>query len=382
MGDLNMKAVVDKYKVLIFAPTGEDTVVLSKVLSKDGLSPFACENMEQLCNSIDEGAGTAIIAEEALFPLNIGRLIRTVQHQPEWSDFPIIIMARAGSDPDRAWALMTGSHQLLNVSVLERPVLVCTLLAAVRASLRSRDTQFRVEQELRRRTEVEVSLRAANEELQAFSYSISHDLRAPLSIMKGLTSLLIEDYNDKLDETGRDYLTRIMKSADQMSRLIEDMLSLSKISRKDMIMQNVDLSALSMAIVDELKKSQPHRQVDISIQSNLVARGDEKLLKIALTNLLSNAWKYTSKVLRPRIEMGHYIKDSKTVFFIRDNGAGFPMEHLSKLFKPFQRLHSEKEFTGTGIGLAIVQRVISRHGGRIWAEGEAGIGATFFFTLK
>jgi signal transduction histidine kinase len=382
MGDLYMKAAVDKYKVLIFAPTGEDTVVLSNVLSKDGLSPFACEDMEQLCESINEGAGTAIIAEEVLFPENIEQLTQAIQHQPEWSDFPFFIMARAGSDPDRAWALMTGSHRLLNASVLVRPVLTRTLLAAVRASLRSRDTQFRVEQELRRRAEVEVSLSAANEELQAFSYSISHDLRAPLSTMKGLTSFLIEDYNDKLDETGRDYLTRIIKSADQMSRLIEDMLSLFKISRKEMIMQNVDLSALSMAIVDELKKSQPHRQVDISIQSNLVARGDEKLLKIALTNLLSNAWKYTSKVVQPCIGLGQYVKDNETVFFIWDNGAGFPMEHLSKLFKPFQRLHSEKEFTGTGIGLAIVQRVINRHGGRIWAEGEAGKGATFFFTLQ
>lgn len=377
-----MNAAVDKYKVFIFAPTGEDTVVLSNVLSKDDLTPLVCESMEQLCEGINKGAGTAIIAEEALFPMNVERLTKTVQQQPEWSDFPFIIMAKAGSASYRAWTFMIGSHQLLNASVLERPVLTRTLLAAVRASLRSRDTQYRVEQELRRRKEVEVSLSAANEELQAFSYSISHDLRAPLRTTKSIISFLIEDYKDKLDETGRDYLIRIVKSADQMSRLIEDMLSLSKISRKDMIMQNIDLSALSIAIIDELQKSQPNRRVDISIQSNLLAHGDEQLLKIALTNLLNNSWKYTSKALRPRIELGQFVKDSETVFFIRDNGAGFPMEHLSKLFKPFQRLHSEKEFSGTGIGLAIVQRVISRHGGRIWAEGEVGKGATFYFTLQ
>jgi signal transduction histidine kinase len=377
-----MKAAVDKYKVLILAPTGEDTDVLSNVLSKDGLTSLVCESMEQLCEGVNEGAGTAIIAEEALIPLNLERLIQTIQQQPDWSDFPLIIMARAGSDPDRVWTFITGSHQLLNVSVLERPVLTRTLLAAIRASLRSRDTQFRVEQELRRRAEVEVSLIAANEELQAFSYSISHDLRAPLSTMKGFTSFLLEDYKNILDETGRDYLTRIIKSADQMRRLIDDMLSLSKISRKDMIMQNIDLSALSMTIIDELKKSQPHHHVDISIKSNLLARGDESLLKIALTNLLSNAWKYTSKALQPRIEFGQLVNDSETVFFIRDNGAGFPMEHINKLFKPFQRLHPEQEFTGTGIGLATVKRVISRHGGRIWAEGESGKGATFFFTLQ
>lgn len=377
-----MKAAEDKYKVLILAPTGEDTVVLSNVLSKDGLTALVCENMEQLCEGINEGAGTAIIAEEALLFLNFELLTRTVQQQPEWSDFPFIVMARAGSASVRAWTFMTGSHQLLNASVLERPVLTRTLLAAVRASLRSRDSQYRIEQELRRRAEVEVSLSAANEELQAFSYSISHDLRTPLSTMKGFTSFLLEDYQNILDETGRDYLTRIIKSADQMSRLIDDMLNLSKISRQDMIMQNVNLSALSMAIIDELRKSQLHRQVDISIQSNILARGDEKLLKIALTNLLSNAWKYTTKAMQPRIELGYFVKNSETVFFVRDNGAGFPMEYLSKLFKPFQRLHSEKEFTGTGIGLAIVQRVISRHGGRIWAEGEVDKGATFYFTLQ
>ncbi len=377
-----MKAAVDKYRVLIFAPTGEDTVVLSDVLSKEGLSPFVCESMEQFCDGIDKGAGTAIIAEEALSPINHERLTQTVQQQPEWSDFPFIIMARAGSDPDKAWALMAGNHQSLNVTVLERPVLTRTLIAAVRASLRSRETQYRVEQELRRRAEVEIALRAANEELQAFSYSISHDLRTPLATMKGFTSILIEDYNDKLDQNGRDYLVHIIKSTDQMSRLIEDMLSLSKISRKEMIIQKVDLSALSIVIIDELRNSQPYRQVDISIQSNILARGDEKLLKIGLTNLLSNAWKYTSKTLRPRIEVGQFIKGTETVFFVRDNGAGFPLKHLSKLFKPFQRLHAEQEFTGTGIGLAIVQRVISRHGGRIWAEGEVGKGATFFFTLQ
>jgi signal transduction histidine kinase len=377
-----MKAAADKYRVLVLTPTSEDTVVLSNAFSKDGLTPFVCESIEQLCDSINEGAGTAIIAEEALFPKSIERLTHTIQQQPEWSDFPFIIMTRAGSAPDRVWTFMTGSQQSLNASVMERPVLARTLLAAVRASLRSRDSQYKVEQELRRRAEVELSLSAANEELQAFSYSVSHDLRAPLHTMKGFISFLIEDYKDKFDETGREYLNLIVKNADKMARLIDDMLSLAKISRKDMVTQDINLSALSMTIIDEIKKSQPDRQVEISIQSNLLARGDEQLLKIALTNLLSNAWKYTTKAQRPRIEVGRFVKDSETVFFVRDNGAGFPMEHLSKLFKPFQRLHSDKEFSGTGIGLAIVQRVISRHGGRIWAEGEVGKGATFFFTLK
>ena len=373
---------IHEHSVLIVAPTGEDAAVLRGVLADNGLTPCVCGSIEKLCEEIDGIAGAAIIAEEAFTTINIKRLAQTIQRQPEWSDFPIIIMASAGTNADSAWAVLSDVIQPMNVNVLERPLLTRTLLAAVRSSLRSRDAQYRVAEELRRRKEVEASLTAANEEMQTFSYSISHDLRAPLSTIKGFSTILKEDYNDKLNETGRDYINRIVKSADQMSRLIEDMLNLARISRQEMTIQEVSLSELARVVIKELGEAQPQRQVDVTIHDNLTARCDERLMKIALTNLLGNSWKYFSKMPHPRIEFGNFHQNNETVFFVRDNGAGFPMSQVGELFKPFKRLHSEGEFPGTGIGLPIVYRVISRHGGKIWAEGEPGKGATFYFTLR
>jgi signal transduction histidine kinase len=376
------EVVTHKNRVLILAPTGADAAVLRSMLTNNGLTPCLCGSINALCEGIDEISGTALIAEEAISQENIGRLVQTINRQPEWSDFPLIIMASTGPNPDRIWAILGDNSQLLNVSVMERPVLTRTLLAAVRSNLRSRNAQYRVAEELHRRKEAEKSLTAANEELQTFSYSVSHDLRAPLRTMQGFSRILIEDYGDKIDDTGQDYLNRIAKSTDQMGKLIDDILNLSKISRLEMSLQDVNLSALAQAIIDDFRVTQPQREVDIFISEELTARGDEHLLKIALTNLLGNAWKYTSKKQQSRIEFGSSVKYNETVFFVRDNGAGFSMEHAGKLFKPFQRLHSENEFSGTGIGLAIVHQVIIRHGGRIWAESEPGKGATFYFTLE
>lgn len=237
----------------------------------------------------------------------------------------------------------------------------------------------RIEHILRRNTE---KLAAANKELEAFSYSVSHDLRAPLRTMKGFCEILLEDYSNILDTVGQDYLRRIVKGADTMSTLIDDMLDLAKISRQEIHFQQVNLSSIAASIVEELRQQSPQRDAAVVIHENITAYGDPRLLHIALTNLLGNAWKYTGKTSKPRIEFGSYNKDNEIIFFIRDNGAGFSMEYADKLFKPFQRLHSESEFSGTGVGLPIVQRVINRHGGRIWAEAEIGKGAAFYFTLQ
>jgi PAS domain S-box-containing protein len=224
-------------------------------------------------------------------------------------------------------------------------------------------------------------LELANKELEAFSYSVSHDLRAPLRALDGFSQAVIEDYGDKLDETGQDYLNRIRQASQTMAQLIDDMLQLSRVIRAEMNRDNVNFSDLAVSIVDELKLSQPDRQVEFIIAPDVTVTGDRQLLQILLHNLLENAWKYTGKCPNARIEVGVAAKDGKPVYFIQDNGVGFNMEYASKLFQPFQRLHSEKEYPGTGIGLAIVQRVVARHGGRIWAKAEPGKGAAFYFTL-
>ena len=222
---------------------------------------------------------------------------------------------------------------------------------------------------------------AANKELEAFSYSVSHDLRTPLRSIDGFGQALLEDYQDKLDDTAKSYLDRIRKATQHMGRLIDDMLKLSRVTRSDFHPESVDLSAMVRAISKKLKEDNPDRTVDVVIREDVFARGDPTLLKIALENLVNNAWKFTGKEERPKIEFGTAVKEGKKACFIRDNGAGFDMAYVNKLFGAFQRLHTSLEFPGTGIGLATVQRVINRHGGQVWAEAEVGKGATFYFTL-
>lgn len=224
-------------------------------------------------------------------------------------------------------------------------------------------------------------LSAANQELESFSYSVSHDLRAPLRAIDGFSQALLEDYNNKLDETGVDYLNRVRRGAQNMAALIDDMLQLSRITRQNFCYDQVNLSNIAQDIVDQLHKQQPDRKIDTMIQTGVQADGDDALLRIALTNLLENAWKYTSKKPECRIVFGTEEQAGERVFYVKDNGTGFDMRYIDKLFGPFQRLHSSEEFPGTGVGLATVKRVISRHGGRVWAEGEIDKGAGFYFTL-
>ncbi len=238
----------------------------------------------------------------------------------------------------------------------------------------------------RKRAEEELTSRAVgpedtNSELESFCYSVSHDLRAPLRSIDGFSQALLEDYGEKLDVTGHDYLKRVRAATQRMGQLIDDLVGLSRTTRAKMEVHEVDLSALVEAVAADLKQRQPERQTEFAIAPGAMVKGDGKLLRIALENLLGNSWKFTAKQPQARIEFGVTQSDGKPAFFIRDNGAGFDMAYADKLFGAFQRLHKTDEFEGAGIGLATVQRVIHRHGGRIWAEGAVGKGATFYFTL-
>jgi signal transduction histidine kinase len=222
----------------------------------------------------------------------------------------------------------------------------------------------------------------ANKELEAFSYSVSHDLRAPLRGIDGFSQALIEDEAERLTPKGNDYLRRIRAGAQRMAELIDDMLRLSRVSRGELKKDRVDLSALATTVIGELRKAHPDRDVKWIVQDSVTAYADARLMRITLENLLGNAWKFTSKTAAPEIELGAREDPAEgTVYFVRDNGAGFDMKYVDRLFGAFQRLHSDKDFPGTGIGLATVQRVVVRHGGRIWVDAAVGTGATFQFTL-
>ena len=225
--------------------------------------------------------------------------------------------------------------------------------------------------------DVNRELEGTNRELEAFSYSVSHDLRAPLRTIDGFSQILTEDYGDKLDEEGLDYLTRVRSASRHMAALIDDQLDLSWVGRRPLWRESVDLSELASGIAEDLRGTDPGRDVDFVIESGVTARGDVGLLKVALENLLGNAWKFTSKEPRATISFG----TSGGAYLVSDDGAGFDDAYKDKLFGAFQRLHGPEEFDGTGIGLATVARIVHRHGGEVWAEGAVGEGATFFFTL-
>lgn len=247
-----------------------------------------------------------------------------------------------------------------------------------KAEEKIRKINIELEQRVAKRT---LQLEAANKELETFAYSVSHDLRAPLRSIGGFSQILLEEYLHKLDAQGQDYLSRVHNGAQHMSELIDDMLTLSKVTRSEMNIREFNLSIIVHEIANELNNSDKKRKVECIIQDNVFADADERLIRIALENLLDNAWKFTSKKPVARIEFGMMKKEGSNSYFIRDNGAGFDMKYAQKLFGAFQRLHDVSDFPGTGIGLATVQRIINRHGGKVWAEGEVGKGATLYFTL-
>jgi signal transduction histidine kinase len=252
------------------------------------------------------------------------------------------------------------------------------IIHAVEDVTRTIGLEAEIRDEHERLVEAVRALEASNEELEAFCYSVAHDLRAPLRGIQGFSQALLEDYATTVDAKGQGYLQRVSSAALRMSELIDDLLTLSRISRTPLSRGAVDVTAIAAEVAAHFARE---RQVGIAIEDDMRATADARLVQIVFENLLGNAWKFTGKVGHPSVAVGTTVIDGATAFFVRDNGAGFDEAYASKLFAPFQRLHSDKEFAGTGIGLAIVQRIVRRHGGRAWAHGVIDEGATFYFTL-
>lgn len=266
----------------------------------------------------------------------------------------------------------------------------CAVLAVVASQVGQFMERIRAEAALRtlnaelegRVAERTAELAAANMELEAFTSSASHDLQAPLRTIAGFGQALAEDYESSLDANGQDYLRRIREASHRMAQLIDDLLLLSRVTRTGMRRESVDLTALAVDVADQLTRAEPGRMgVRFRIEHGVNAYGDERLLRVALENLLGNAWKFTAGKAEATISFGREEHEGKAVYYVRDDGAGFDMTYVDKLFAPFQRLHSNAEFDGSGVGLATVKRIILKHGGQVWGEGVTGGGATFYFTL-
>jgi light-regulated signal transduction histidine kinase (bacteriophytochrome) len=307
------------------------------------------------------GAGEAALAEA--YELGRGALVAEVSVTDLATVHHAALLRVLGSD--------AAEHMIVRAGEL-----LSEMMAPFEMTQRGFRHAVRVLAESQRQTQI------ANEELQAFSYSVAHDLRAPLRAIDGFGQALAEDNGDQLDETGRGHLEQILDSAKRMGRLIDDLLRLSRIGRSELRRQAVDLSDVARTVCGALARSHGERNVDWHVQDGMQGDADPQLLRVAFENLLGNAWKFTARTSSPRVRCTCATLDRLVVYTVDDNGAGFDPAHAARLFSPFQRLHSAKEFDGNGIGLAIVQRVIRRHGGEIWAEGRIDAGATFHFTLE
>jgi len=274
----------------------------------------------------------------------------------------------------------------LGLGVLSSAALFWASWSQHQATLRLRQSEEDVrrlniglEERVRHRT---IELETANRELEAFSYSVSHDLRGPLRSLDGFSQMLVDQYSDRLDARGREFLQWVLASANRMGVLIDGFLRLAQLARREMTRESVDLSAIAQIVVADLRRRNPGRGMDVRIEPGILVKGDGQLLQVVFDNLLENAWKFTSHRDGARVEIGSRREGGQVVCYVRDNGAGFDMMFVDKLFKPFERLHKAEEFPGHGVGLATVKRIVERHGGRIWAEAAPQEGAAFYFTLE
>jgi PAS domain S-box-containing protein len=336
---------------------GEEAQTENRLISELGEGRWDIPRLRTLLeNALQSGTTSEGFEDENIFP-GPGRKV-------------LLLDARALRDESMSMILVTAEDVTERVQAREE-------LKRLNRELEHRIADRTAELEASNR-----ELAASNRELEAFCYSVSHDLRSPLRAMDGFSSELLRSYSGQvLDEKGQHYLQRIRAGTQRMGQLIDDLLQLSRISRGELRRERVDLTTTAVAFADELRQRDPDRKVSFEIAPGLTGQGDPGLLKVALENLLENAWKFTSKKPGATITVGQVNQEGRPAFFVKDDGAGFDMTYADKLFRAFQRLHSEREFPGNGIGLATVQRAIRRQGGQVWAEGRPGEGATFFFTL-
>jgi signal transduction histidine kinase len=357
-------------KILIVDDNPRNLLVLEQALAETGAALLrAGTGDEALRLSLDHEFALAIL--DVQMPGMTGfELAEFLRGDSKTRHLPIIFLSAAFTElQDFFQGYKTGA-----VDYMLKPFQPPILLGKVKIFLEL--DQQRKDLDAQRRM-----LEAANHELEAFSYSVSHDLRAPLRSIMGYSTILSEDFGSSLPEEAQGYLERVLDNARRMDTLIQDLLQFSRMTRKEIVRSELDVSALAEEIAAELQKRQPERSGEFRISGGLAVKADQALLKVVLENLLGNAWKYSSHQPAALIEVGQGEFEGQPAFFVRDNGAGFDMAQVARIFDPFVRLHSASEFEGTGIGLATVQRIVHRHGGRIWAEGSIGQGATFYFVL-
>ena len=352
-------------RVLVVDDNADLREYISALLSPAYEVSTACDGRQGL-NAAHADLPDLIVSDVMMPELSGIELVSALRVDPRSASIPVILLSARAGQESAIEGLESGADDYL-VKPFSAPELLARVKTHVQLAMKRREWTKRLE--------------SANRELDAFTHSVAHDLRAPLRGINGMAEILFDRKRQQLDEDGQKYLRFIRESGARMAQLIEDLLKLSRITRAEMTRHSLDLSGLVADVARTLRDSDPTRQVELVIRDGVRADGDARLLRVALENLLGNAWKFTSKKPTARIEFGLQERDGEAVYFIRDNGAGFDMTYASKLFGVFQRLHAVSDFEGSGVGLATVQRIIARHGGRIWADAAVNSGATLFFTL-
>jgi len=363
--------------ILVVDDMPDNLQVLSEILIREGYVVRPVTSGAMAFRTMAAALPELVLADIKMPGMDGYEFCRRMKAEERTREIPVIFISALGEIRDKVRAFEAGG-----VDYITKPFQAEEVAARVRTHLAMHALRRSLSQANAELTARTLELEAANRELEAFSYSVSHDLRGPLQVVDGFSEALLQDCPDRLDDAGRTYLSRIRQGVRRMGQIIEDLLNLSRFSHAELNLGEADLSALCGTVLGELAGADPGRRVEAVIRPGMVVRADERLLQVLVGNLLGNAWKFTSKCPEPRIEAGEAAVPGETrVFFIRDNGAGFDMSQKDRLFHPFNRLHRNDEFEGTGIGLAIVQRIVQRHGGRVWAEGEPGLGACVFFTM-
>ncbi len=400
----------EKIRILVTEDSPTQRERLKHILEREGYDVSAAGNGVEALKLMRQTQPSLVISDILMPGMDGYGLCREMKKDENLKDIPVILLTALSDPGDVIKGLECGADNFLTKPYNEAYLLYRIQHILVNMKLRTREHfQMGVEiffrnqkysinadriqilnlllstyevaiQKNQELSAMQRQLEAANRELEAFSYSVSHDLRAPLRTIDGFSEALREDCSDRLGQTGEEHLRHIRSAVRKMNDLIDAMLSLSRLTRTDVKRERLDLSGLARTVISELREREPERRVDFVIGEAITAEGDAVMLKAALENLLGNAWKFTGRRDPAKIEFG-LLRKADPTYYVRDNGAGFDMTYAGKLFGAFQRLHTATEFPGLGIGLATVRRIIHRHGGQIWAEGETGKGATFYFTL-
>lgn len=382
-GEQQAASLLGPHKVLAIDDDPEYVQALAAALRDEGLDVAIARSGEDALEVLAVQAMDCVLLDDDMPGLGGLETCRSIKSAQVVRDTPVIIMT--SRDERIVEFLGAGADDCIGKST-ELSLVKAHVRSQIRRKQQNDETRRLREQRLRgelaeARAALAEELQRKNAELEAFTSSVSHDLRAPLRSIDSFTRMLEEDYGERVDDTGRNYIQRVRGATKRMSELIEDLLKLARVSAVELRKQPVDVSAEARSILGQLRDREPSRAIDLRIADGLVVDADRGLFRTMLENLLSNAWKYTARTDRAMIELGATSDGGERVMFVRDNGAGFDAAQAGKLFKPFQRLHAASEFEGTGIGLATVLRIVSRHGGRVWAEGSVGSGATVYFRV-